>query len=236
RAGDADALLHPPRELGRELVAPPVEADHAEDLLRTRSPLRLRDALELQGVCDIRRDRPVGEQREVLEHHRDPVATDLAQPAGGDAGDHVAVQRDLSVCRLMEAVEHADDRGLPGSRETHDDEDLTAVDGEARVDDGGGAVSADVGTTLPGLQPADGLARILPEHLVQMARFQSGFGHVSPMGSRGVEPRSVTPGWRSQGRFDVAVQAARAPDFGSVRRSPTVRPHYSEMHSRIEGE
>lgn len=166
RAGDADALLHSTGQLGGKLVALALETHQGEDLLRLGQALGLGRALELERVGDVRRDRAVRQQGEVLEDHRDAVATDLAKLRGRDPGDRVAVHRDGAVGHIMQAVEHADDGGLARSGQAHDDEDLPAVDGEAGVDDRCSAGVGHGGSALTSLQATDGGVRILSEHLV----------------------------------------------------------------------
>ena len=73
RARDADALLHPARELVGELVRGVLEPDELQHLARPRLALRLRHALHLEPERDVVDHAPVGEQAEVLEHHRDLV-------------------------------------------------------------------------------------------------------------------------------------------------------------------
>ncbi|GMA25139.1 hypothetical protein GCM10025864_28980 [Luteimicrobium album] len=79
RAGQADALAHAARELRRQRVVPALEADEVERPGGTLATLRLVDALDLERVGRVLEDGPVGEQREVLEHHRHPGAAQLAK-------------------------------------------------------------------------------------------------------------------------------------------------------------
>ena len=195
RTGDPHALLHATGELGRELLALALETHQGQDLLGLGQALDLADALQLERVGDVRGDGAVRQQGEVLEDHRDAVATDLAELRRRNARDGITVHRDGSGGDIVQPVEHADDGGLARSGQPHDDEDLTAVDGEAGVDDRCGTGIRDGGAALTGFQPTDGGARILTENLVQIARFESDFGHVSPAARlRVAEPASVTPG------------------------------------------
>ena len=171
RPGDAHALLHPAGQFGGELLGLALETHQGEDLFGLLQPLVLPHTLELERVGDVGGDRAVRQQCEVLEDHRDAVSADLAQPTGGDAGDGVAVHDDGPIARLVQAVEHADDGRLAGAGQPHDHEDLAPVHGETGIDDGCGPCVADGGSGLTGLESTDGAARILPEHLVQIARF-----------------------------------------------------------------
>ena len=55
-----------------------------------------------------------------------------------ERGEVLAVEEDASGGRLQQPVEHAQQRGLAGAGQTHDDEDLARFDGEGGVDHRGG--------------------------------------------------------------------------------------------------
>ena len=80
--GEADALLHAARELMRELVGPALEADHRELLVDDRVPCPARHAAQFEPHADIVAHAAPGQQRELLEHHRDPARAQVAQGAG----------------------------------------------------------------------------------------------------------------------------------------------------------
>src|SRR5690606_42046860 len=67
----------------------------------------------------------------------------------------VAADRHGAVCDVVQPVEHADDGGLAGAGQSHDDEDLAFVDGEAGVDDGGRSGILDLGAGFTRLQTLD---------------------------------------------------------------------------------
>jgi len=110
RAGDADALAHPARELARERTAEAREADQLEHLVGACLARRRVDALGLEPEFDVLLHRQPREQRERLEDHRDtphrpadraPAVRD--RPAvGGDEPGHDAQQRRLARPRLAE--------------------------------------------------------------------------------------------------------------------------------------
>ena len=68
---DGRALLHAARQLHRILVAEVVEADHGEQLLRTRARCGLFEPLHLHGQHDVLEDRAPRQQNRALEHHTD---------------------------------------------------------------------------------------------------------------------------------------------------------------------
>ena len=116
RARDADPLLHAARELVGELVRRVLEADELQDLARPREPLGLRHAAHLEPERDVVDHAPVGEQAEVLEHHRDVVPPQLAQL--GLAGRHDVAAGDLDRAggRLDQADQRPHERRLARAR------------------------------------------------------------------------------------------------------------------------
>ena len=74
RARDADALLHPARELVGELLLDVLEADELQQLAGTGEPLGLRHPADLEPERDVVDHAPVREEPEVLKDHRDRVA------------------------------------------------------------------------------------------------------------------------------------------------------------------
>lgn len=78
----------------------------------------------------------MGEEREVLEHHRDVLAAHLANGCGVRLREVGASNDDFTRGRLPEAVEHADEGGLARTGQAHDDEDLARLHVKGRVNDG----------------------------------------------------------------------------------------------------
>jgi hypothetical protein len=111
-AGETHPLLHPARELGRELVGPPRESHPLEHGGGSCSALRGGNALELERVGGVVEHGAVGKEREVLEDHRDAFTAHGAQPLRRDVGDALPHHGHLPARGLEQAVEHADEGGL----------------------------------------------------------------------------------------------------------------------------
>jgi hypothetical protein len=112
RARQADALLHPARELVGELRRHVLQPDQPQHVGGAREPLVLGDALDLLPEGNVLDHGPVREQAEVLEHHRDGVAAQLAQ-LGGVGGHHVrAGDPDLARGRLDQSDQRPHERRL----------------------------------------------------------------------------------------------------------------------------
>ncbi len=79
RACQARALLHAARELARPFALPAVETDQLDRLHRGVPPLGGRHPLHLQPELDVRQDRAMRKQCEVLKHHAEGAAAKLAQ-------------------------------------------------------------------------------------------------------------------------------------------------------------
>lgn len=69
----------------------------------------------------------------MLEHHADLPVAQAAQPALVHSEDVVPIHRERAGRGLDETVDHPQDGGFPGARQAHDDEELTALDGEVHV-------------------------------------------------------------------------------------------------------
>ena len=81
RPGQPDALLHAAGELVGVGVLVAGQPDQVDHLLGPVAALRLVLAADLEPVGDVVDDLAVRQQAEVLEHHRDVVAAQLAQLA-----------------------------------------------------------------------------------------------------------------------------------------------------------
>ena len=79
--GETDALAHAARELVGHRVGAAAETDQVEDASGPLASLVASDALDLERVGGVVEHRQVGQQREVLEHHRHGTLTDAAQRA-----------------------------------------------------------------------------------------------------------------------------------------------------------
>src|SRR5699024_4261098 len=89
----------------------------------------------------------------------------LAQLGGTHRADVLAGDLDRAVRRGPEAVDHADEGGLAGAREAHDDEDLATADLEARIDDGGRSEVGDLGAVGARFDALDDFLLVTPEDL-----------------------------------------------------------------------
>ena len=92
--------------------------------------LGLRHAVLLQAEGDVVLDRHVREERVGLEHHVD------RPPVGRHAGEVLPVEQDLARGRLLEAGEHAHQRGLAAAGRAEQGEELALVDDEREIVDG----------------------------------------------------------------------------------------------------
>ena len=136
--GQADPLTHTARELAGLVAAPPLQAHQGQGLLGPALALGAIHALDLQAVGGVLPHRPVRQEGEVLEDHGDALTTQLAQLRLRDVRQVLPVEGHAAGRDGQQAVDHADEGGLPGTRQTHDHEDLALVDVEGGVDDGGG--------------------------------------------------------------------------------------------------
>jgi hypothetical protein len=169
RAGQAHALLHSAGQFVGPGLLPAREPGQFEGFGGAFPALGSRHALDLQAVRGVLQDAAVREEREVLEDHADLLRADLAQFAGAERGQVLAVEAHLSGGRLQKSVEHPQQRGLAGSGQAHDDEDLARLHREGGIDHrGGGAVGAQFLTVGSLPEPFHRLFRSSPEHLVQM--------------------------------------------------------------------
>jgi hypothetical protein len=135
RAGEADALLHPARELVGEHRRRVLQADEPQHLAGALQPLCLRYALDLEPEAHVLDDRAVRQQPEVLEDHRDRVPAQLAQCRA--VGGHHVRSQDLDRTRggLDEPDQRADERRLARPGQAHHDEHLAGPDVERDVAD-----------------------------------------------------------------------------------------------------
>jgi hypothetical protein len=120
-AGDLDALLHPARELSRELLAVVPEADQAQVALHDRGAPGAVHALQAQPEADVGLG---GEPREeggvgILEEH-DPVA---AGPR-----DRRAVEREVARRGRFEAGDDVEEGGLAAAAGAQETEEFALAD------------------------------------------------------------------------------------------------------------
>ncbi len=138
RTREADSLPHAAGELAREVVSPPSQTNEFEGLVCLRFSFRLVDAVDLERICGVLPHRPVWQQREVLEDHRNLLAADLAQVRLVHPSNVLALNQHLTRRRGKQAVHGTNESGLAGARQPHDDENLTGLHVERGIDDGRG--------------------------------------------------------------------------------------------------
>jgi hypothetical protein len=130
-AGQSHALLHPSAQLVRALLLPASEADELQRLHRLLPPLLLGYALDLQAVFRIFQHRAVGKQGELLEHHADRLAPNLAKLLRVELNDVRPVDEHLPGRRLDQTVKQPNERRLAAAGQPHNDENFAALDREA---------------------------------------------------------------------------------------------------------
>ena len=130
RPGQADALLHPARQLVGAGRAEPRQADELEHLLGPGPAGVLVDALHLEAEGHVVDEVAVGEQAEVLEDHAHPVPAQVEQVALVGGGDVEVADAHGPGGRLDEPGQAAHERRLAAPGEAHDDEHLALVDVE----------------------------------------------------------------------------------------------------------
>src|SRR5690606_22114281 len=86
-----------------------------------------------QSIGGVLGYRPMREQGKMLEHHGDLLAPDVPQLPISATGYVRPIDKDGAGGGRDQPVEHAHQGGFPGSRESHDDEDFTFADIEARI-------------------------------------------------------------------------------------------------------
>jgi hypothetical protein len=118
RAGDADALLHPARQLVDGAVAEGLEADQRQLLVGEPVALDAADAAHAQAERDVVAHREPGHQRVLLEHH-------AAIRTGPD--DRPAVEQDLAARRQQEAGDAVEQRRLAAARRAEGDQEVAVA-------------------------------------------------------------------------------------------------------------
>lgn len=172
RPGQPDPLLHAARELAGQRVGAVAEADLLQRPLRLLPAGAGVDAADLQPVLGVLRDGAVRQQREVLEHHRDPLVAQGPQVGGAEGAEIAAVDGDAARGRLDEPVQQPDQGRLARPGQTHDHEQLAVGDVEGHVVHG----ERRAGAALD-LRPAETLAG-QPDGLVGGAAVTEDLGQV----------------------------------------------------------
>ena len=104
----------------------------------------------------------------MLENHRDVVATQHPQLSIIHVRNDFAGNLNGTLRRGPQPINHPDEGGLSGSRQSHNDEGLPLSDLKAHVDDSRGAERGEFFSRLPCLESFDYLSLIFTENLVQV--------------------------------------------------------------------
>ena len=134
RAGHADALLLPARQLAGVAVAVArrVETDHVEQFVRARGDALLVPLEQPRHDAHVVGDGEVREQRATL----DDVADLAAQVVDLVVLDVVTVDRDATTRRVDEPVDHLERRRLAAAGGADEHDHLAGGDGKAEAADG----------------------------------------------------------------------------------------------------
>ena len=133
RPRDPYALLLPARELGRVAVAVLLwgEFDELEKLVNSIPYAALVPAEQVGNRADVNGDGAVGEEAYLL----DGVADLAPQPCGAHGRVRLAVDEDLALRDLDQAVYHAHGRGLAAAAGSHQNTDLSFQHFEGEIRD-----------------------------------------------------------------------------------------------------
>ncbi len=153
RPGQPDPLLHAAGELAGQRVGALAQPDLLQRPPGLLPPGAGVDAADLQPVLGVLHDGAVREQREVLEHHRDPLVAQGPQVGGAERAEVATVDGDAARGRLDEPVQQPDQRRLARAGQAHDHEQLAVGDVEGHVVHGEGRAGAALD-----LRPAETLA------------------------------------------------------------------------------
>ena len=183
-SGDSDALLLSAGKLTWIVALAAFEPDELDHLQRPAFAGALVGALDLKWKRHVRKHRQVWQESEMLEHHAHLVAANLGELILRRLQQVAILEKDFPGRRLDEPRHAAQQRGLAGAGESHDDEYLTLADGEGcvldRSDDSGGLkhlrvrIAVVLGVDLPGL-----LAEQLPHPLAADLGRRYGLGSIA---------------------------------------------------------
>ncbi len=203
------------------LVGELVEPDQLHLLLDHLVAIRLRDPADIESEGDVVAHRQPGHQGELLEHHRDAVAPQLAQPlrrARRDVDVVVAVaDQHLAAGDRVEPIDAAQQRRLARAREAHHHQDLALVDEQRRVmhrHQVAGRLEHCVAAAAGVEQRQRPLRRRAEDHVDMVEAYGSHCGHEAPAPLfPAMRLFSLSPAWRPAGAC-----AASSCDRGRWRR------------------
>ena len=120
----------PPRALGHGFVVVVLrQLEHPHQRKAALAPGGAALAPHLQRELDVLADRLVIEEGEGLKDHAGRA------PVGGHLIDPLVAQEDVACGRLLQAAQHAQQRGLAAARRPHDGEELALLNVEGHVVD-----------------------------------------------------------------------------------------------------
>ena len=124
RAADRRPLLHAAGQLARQPIGEAVEADQAEQVLRTLAITPTLESGQLGRQQDVVAHGAPPQEDGRLEHHAH---------GGNRSRHHAAVHLDGAVGRPTQPGHDAQERGLAATRRAHQRQQLAAADAEADV-------------------------------------------------------------------------------------------------------
>lgn len=208
RAGQPDSLPHAAGKVVGQVVRPLRQAHHAQRVHGSLTSLGLGQPGNLQRVPGVLQHRPMRHEREVLEHHADLLATQLAQRRRLERGQLDPIDPHASPGGLQQAVEHPDQGRLSGTGEAHDDEDLAGAYLEVRIDHRGrgGQPGERLGARLAVRQASYRFVSPAAENLVQRLHYER--GHAPPLDGNRLVYRITGAIFASLRRYQHRSQSA----------------------------
>ena len=172
--GQAHPLLHAAGELLGEVVGPVAQAYHRQHLQSPLVAVRFGRALYLEAEGDVVDHFAVGEQTEVLEHHRQALPPQFPQLLIVQVADRRAVDLHGPAGRLDQPGQASDQSRLARAGEAHDDEGLSPLHREGRVPhrhQAAGLVEDHLPVAALGEESAGG-CQVVAEHLGDLLALQ----------------------------------------------------------------
>src|SRR5581483_1393140 len=130
RARDRDALLLAARELARQVVEPPVEADALEQLLHPLAAVAPCEVRRRERRLDVLRRGERRDEVELLEHEPEGGAPQPRQLGVPHRSEVASLEEDGALARAVEAAEQLEQRRLAGAARSDHREEVAAVDHE----------------------------------------------------------------------------------------------------------
>ncbi len=151
------------------------QAHHIQNLARLLVTLAQRQSAQFQPEGDVFDDALVWQKSEILEHHRDPMAADVAHLFRTAMDDILAIQQNLPGLRLQYSVHATRQRRFARSRQSHNDGNGSLGHGQRHVIDAQNVIGFGQQRSLgrPVLQPFHRPFRVGPENLEQISDFDS---------------------------------------------------------------